>query len=204
MITVINSGTGNIASVSRALNYLKIPHAVSDKPDEIAKSQKLIFPGVGNFFEVAVRLRALGLDKVLKDKVLGEKTPILGICLGMHLFSGFGEEGGGAEGLNFIKGKVSRHRAAEHNLRLPHIGWNDVRSRGFKIFDSIPDNSCFYFVHSYELIAQEPVTNAAYSHYGVDFLAAVQKGHIIGVQFHPEKSQGPGLKLLKNFCEDKF
>lgn len=204
MITVINSGTGNIASVSRALSCLKIQHTVSDRPNEIARSQKLIFPGVGNFFEVAVRLRSLGLDKVLKDKVLGEKTPILGICLGMHLFSSFGEEGGGAEGLNFIKGRVSRHRAAEYNLRLPHIGWNDVRSNGFKIFDSIPDNSCFYFVHSYELITQEPVTNAAYSYYGVDFLAAVQKGHIIGVQFHPEKSQGPGLKLLKNFCEDKF
>ena len=129
LITVINSGTGNIASVSRALNYVKIPHAVSDKPDEIAKSQKLIFPCVGNSLEVAVRLRALGLDKVLKDKVLGEKNTYFGNLPGYASFPGFGEEGGGAEGFNFTKGKVSRHRAAEHNLRLPHIGWNDVRSR---------------------------------------------------------------------------
>ncbi len=149
-------------------------------------------------------MKALGLDKVLKDKVLAKKTPILGICLGMQLFATFGEEGGGAEGLNFIKARVSVHRAAKHGLVLPHIGWNDVNFNGFKVFDSIADNSCFYFVHGYELVAQEPLTAAAYSNYGVDFLSAVQKGHIIGVQFHPEKSQESGLKLLKNFCEGKF
>ncbi len=203
MITVINLGTGNIASVSRALKYLKIPHAVSDNPGDVSKSEKLIFPGVGNFFEVAARLKALGLDKLLKDKVLGDKVPILGICLGMQLFAGFGEEGGGTEGLGFIKGRVLRHRASQHGLRLPHIGWNDVRFGDFKVFSSINDNSCFYFVHSYEMITDEPVTSA-FSNYGVDFLAAVQKGHILGVQFHPEKSQEPGLKLLKNFCEGRF
>jgi len=203
MITVINIKIGNIASVSRALTYLNIPHVVANDPKVVSRAEKLIFPGVGNFFEAVTRLKSSGLDEVLKKRVLQDKVPILGICLGMQLFATYGEEGGGCEGLNFIRGNIVYHRAKQQGLRLPHIGWNNVRTDGLKIFDAIPDDTCFYFVHSYEIVPSEAV-KAAYSNYGVDFVAAVQKDHIIGVQFHPEKSQEGGLRLLKNFCEEKF
>lgn len=203
MITVINLRIGNIASVSRALKHLNIPHAVTDKPDEVSGAEKIIFPGVGNFSEAVKRMKHLGIDKALTQRVLIDKVPILGICLGMQLFASSGEEGGVSEGLNFIKGRVAYHRAQGKGLRLPHIGWNDVNFKDFRIFDSIKNNSCFYFVHSYEFVPSEPV-KAAYSNYGVDFVAALQKEHIIGIQFHPEKSQEAGLMLIKNFCEGKF
>lgn len=203
MTTVINIKIGNIASVSRALKYLKIPHAVTSDPKVVSQAEKLIFPGVGNFFEAVMRLKSLGLYEVLRKRVLEDEVPILGICLGMQLFATRGEEGGGCAGLNFIQGNVVYHHAKQQGLRLPHIGWNDVRADGLRIFEAIPDNSCFYFVHSYEIVPSETV-KAAYSNYGVDFVAAVQKGHIIGVQFHPEKSQENGLRLLKNFCEGRF
>lgn len=203
MITVINLKIGNIASVSRALKYLGVEHIVTNCPEEIASAEKIVFPGVGNFSEASVRISALGLDTILRKKVLKEKTPILGICLGMQLFATYGEEGGMAKGLDFIKAKVTRHRAANYNLRLPHIGWNEVNFSNMKIFNSVANNACFYFVHSYEFVPQESV-EAAYSNYGIDFVAMVKKDNIIGVQFHPEKSQAAGLRLLKNFCEGIF
>ena len=201
MITVIDLHIGNIASVSRALKHLSIPHFVADDTGAAVAADKLIFPGVGNFFEASKRLRSSGFDVLLRHKVLEQKTPILGICLGMQLFATYGEEGGRSEGLDFIKGKVSFHRASGKGLRLPHIGWNEVKYENFKVFDSIPNDSCFYFVHSFELIPSDEGVKAAYSNYGVDFVAAVQKDNIIGCQFHPEKSQKAGLKLLENFCK---
>lgn len=199
LITVIDLKIGNIASVSGALKYLGITHKISDARNDIESAEKLIFPGVGNFSEAAKRIRALGIDKSIRKKVLEEKMPILGICLGMQLFANYGEEGGISEGLGLIKGKISYHRAADLGLRLPHIGWNEVSYKNFKLFDSIENNSCFYFVHSYEMVPEETLT-IAYSDYGVKFVAAVRKDNIVGVQFHPEKSQKAGLKLLDNFC----
>ncbi len=203
MITVINLKISNIASVTRALKYLKVEHNVCDKPEGIMSADKLILPGVGSFAEGVLRLRNSGIGLALRKKVMDEKVPILGICLGMQLLASTGEEGGVSEGLGFIKGRVSLHRAGENGFKLPHIGWNDVRFDNFRVFDSIPDNSCFYFVHSYEMIVEEPAV-CAYSNYGVDFVAAIKKDNILGTQFHPEKSQDFGLMLLKNFCEDKF
>ncbi len=203
MITVIDLKIGNIASVGNALKSLMVDYVISDKFEDISNADKLIFPGVGNFFEAAKRLKTSGIDKILRNKVLMGKTPILGICLGMQLLASYGEEGGGAEGLNLIQGKVAFHRASTFPLRLPHIGWNDVNGSDLKLFDSIKNGSCFYFVHSYEVLPLENV-QIAYCNYGVDFAAAVQKDNIIGVQFHPEKSQEAGLKILKNFCEGNF
>jgi len=200
LITVIDLGISNITSVSRALQRLGVQHLVSGLPGDVEGAGQLILPGVGSFAEAAKRLRESGLDTVLKKAVLKERKPILGICLGMQLFASYGEEGGGAPGLDFIRGKVLYHRASQLNLRLPHIGWNDVHFNGFNIAQSPNGNSCFYFVHSYEFIPEESV-NTAISHYGVDFVAAIQKDNILGVQFHPEKSQGAGLKLLENFCK---
>ena len=200
MITVIDLGISNITSVSRALQRLGIQHLVSGQPEDVEGAGQLILPGVGSFAEAVKRIRQAGLEAALKKAVLEDKKPILGICLGMQLFASYGEEGGGAQGLDFIRGKVLYHRASQTNLRLPHIGWNDVHFNGFSIAGSLNGNSCFYFVHSYEFIPEEPV-KVALSHYGVDFVAAIQKDNILGVQFHPEKSQEAGLKLLENFCK---
>jgi len=203
LITVIDLKIGNINSVSKALKYIGIKHQVSDSPAEIKKSKKIIFPGVGNFTEAAKRMKSLGIDDVLKERVVGNKVPILGICLGMQLLANYGEEGDGSEGLGFIKGRVVYHRASQNGLCLPHIGWNEVDYRDIKLFDGIDNRSCFYFVHSYEFIPEEQV-EVGYTNYGYDFVSVVQKDHIIGAQFHPEKSQRLGLRLLENFCGGKF
>lgn len=204
MITVIDLNIGNVNSVSKALKYLKVEHKVTADPDDVLKADKIIFPGVGSFYEASNRLKNTGMKEVLKKRVLEDKIPILGICLGMQLLATTGEEVKKAEGLDFIKGIVKILRASEKGLRLPHIGWNDVNfKKDFKLFDTIKPGSCFYFVHSYEMIPSEDVTSA-YANYGVDYVAAVQKENILGVQFHPEKSQQVGLKILKNFCEGRF
>ncbi len=199
MISVIDLKICNIASVLRALDTLGLENKVVDDPKDIGQPDKLILPGVGNFFEASNRMRSLGWDLLLREKVLEEKVPILGICLGMQLFASYGEEGGQSKGLDFINAKVSYLRSSHENLRVPHVGWNDVSRCDMPIFDSLEGDNCFYFVHSYEMIIQESV-QAAYSNYGVDIVAAVQKDNIVGVQFHPEKSQKAGLTLLQNFA----
>jgi glutamine amidotransferase len=119
----------------------------------------------------------------------------------MHLFATHGEEGGECRGLGLIKGRVKLLPVKEARLPLPHIGWNEVHFNGFGLFSSIEDGACFYFVHSYALVPEEPMETAL-SDYGSSFVAAIRKDHIVGVQFHPEKSQTVGLTLLKNFCKD--
>ena len=200
MITVIDIGIGNISSVGNALRHLGIPFRMSGRPEEINSAEQLIFPGVGNFAEAAKRLEIFGIDNILRKRVLEDRVPILGICLGMQLFASYGEEGGDNKGVGLIKGKVSLLRTAPP-LPLPHIGWNELHFDDFRLFRSIQDGTCFYFVHSYEMIVEEPLT-IAYSDYGVQFVAAIQKDNIVGVQFHPEKSQKAGLTFLNNFCRN--
>ena len=203
MITVIDLDIGNVNSVGKALKYLKVEHIISNKHEDILNADKIIFPGVGSYHEASKRLKTSGIKKILTQRVIEDKIPILGICLGMQLLATTGDEVKKSEGLDFIKGEVKLLRSSKHGLRLPHIGWNDVHFKDFKLFDSIKDGSCFYFVHSYEMIPSEKV-KIAYTNYGVDYVAAIQKDNILGVQFHPEKSQQFGLKLLKNFCEGKY
>lgn len=203
MITIIDLDIGNVNSVSKALKYLKAEYKITSLVEDVESADKIIFPGVGSFYEAANRMNKTEIKKVLTKKVKEGKTPILGICLGMQLLATTGYEVQKSKGLDFIKGEVKLHRASEENLRLPHIGWNDVNYKDFKFFDSIKNGSCFYFVHSYELIPSEEV-KVATANYGVDYLAAFQKDNIMGVQFHPEKSQRVGLQLLKNFCEGRF
>ena len=203
VITVIDIGIGNISSVGNALKQLDIPFRMTDRPADIAQAEKLIFPGVGTFAEASQRISTQGIREVLRKKVLEDHIPILGICLGMQLLASTGDEGGRCEGLDLIKAHVSLMRPSSPALPLPHIGWNDVHFDGFKCFNAIQNGACFYFVHSYEMIVAEPVIKAV-SEYGVQFVAAVQKDHIVGTQFHPEKSQKAGLTLLNNFCRDFY
>lgn len=200
MITVIDIKIGNVGSVVNALKKLNYDYNITSDPNEIRNSTKLILSGVGSFHEAAKRLKNSGIYDVIRQKVLNENTPILGICLGMQLMAKIGMEGGGAQGLGLINGKVEYLRSGLLNMRLPHVGWNSVNGKNIPIFDSIPDDTNFYFVHSYELLLNESVL-VAKCNYGVNFIAAFQKKNIMGTQFHPEKSQTYGLILLNNFLK---
>ncbi len=189
-----------MGSVTRALEKLKFPYQVTDNPELIKKSEKMIMTGVGSYREASNRMKLLGIDSAIRQKVIEEKTPILGICLGMQLLASVGMEGGESEGLGLIKGKVKYHRCTSLDMRLPHVGWNNVHSGDLSLFKSLPENSHFYFVHSYELLLDEDIPIAT-CNYGVNFVAAIQKDNIMGTQFHPEKSQTAGLSLMQNFLK---
>lgn len=200
MITVIDLEISNIASVCKALKKIGAEYKVVNSAQEVLVAEKIILPGVGSFYEGMKRIRSLGLEEAIKKAALEKNRLILGICLGMQLLAESGEEGQETQGLGLVKASVSYHRAAKENLSLPHIGWNDVNPDNVALFDSIPHGSCFYFIHSYEFVPAEEI-KVAYCNYGVDFVAAFQKDNIFGVQFHAEKSQKVGLKLLTNFCK---
>jgi imidazole glycerol-phosphate synthase subunit HisH len=198
LITIINLKIGNVGSVVRAVEKLNFRCHVTNDPKVINKSDKIILTGVGSFHEATNRLHSFGIYDVIRKKVLNENTPILGICLGMQLLAYEGMEGGKSKGLGLIKARVKYLRRDSMNLKLPHVGWNNVNFKEMTLFNTINNNSYFYFVHSYELLLEQDIPHAI-CHYGVDFIAAIQKDNIMGVQFHPEKSQVAGLCLINNF-----
>jgi|TARA_B100001964_G_C14056675_1_gene519500 glutamine amidotransferase len=204
MITIIDLGLGNINSVSRALDYLGITNRISDNIHDVEHAEALILPGVGNFSEASNRLCLTDMVTTIQHEVLNNKKPFLGICLGMQLLAETGEESGVSQGLGLIKARACKLRSETKGYRLPHIGWNDVAGNNMNLFSNIEDRSCFYFAHSYEIILEDKDVEYAICNYGVDFVAVVKKNNIVGVQFHPEKSQKPGLQLLKNFIQGVF
>lgn len=198
---IIDIGLGNVNSVSRAIRYLGFDFKLCKEPGDLDSVDKIILPGVGNFGAAVSILRETSFDKAIKKQSLESKKPILGICLGMQLLAEYGEEGGGAEGLDLVRGRVKLHRGGSKEVSIPHIGWNEVYHQGGVLYEGIDSSVCFYFVHSYELILEATLPHVAITNHGVDFVASFEDGHIFGVQFHPEKSQGKGLQLLKNFIE---
>lgn len=200
MVAIIDCGVGNHTSVSNALSFLRIPACITSEPDVIASSTHLIFPGVGSFGEGMAGLRERGLRPVLIDEVLRKKKPILGICLGMQLFASEGFEHGHHEGLGFIPGKVEKVDTSASGLRLPHIGWNDVRIVGdHRITQGFDHPPIFYFVHSYHFIPADPSVIAGVCDYGHEVVALLKKDNIVGAQFHPEKSHDDGMAIFRNF-----
>lgn len=204
MIVIVDLGLGNINSVSRALRYLGALHSVSSDAAAIESADKLILPGVGNFSEASRRIYSGELADRIMEQVIGKRKPLLGICLGMQLLAESGEEGGASKGLGIIKANVSKLKSEQSGNRLPHIGWNDVANNGMKLFSGVPDHTPFYFVHSYAMTLDDKSVKSATCNYGVDFVAAIQKENVCGTQFHPEKSQGPGLQVLKNFINGEY
>lgn len=202
LVAIIDCGVGNHTSVYNALSLLKVPVEITSDPDTIASSTHLIFPGVGSFVEGMEGLQGRGLIGLIKEEVMMKKKRILGICLGMQLFASEGFEHGHYEGLGFISGKVMKIDTSVSGLRLPHIGWNDVRTTGdhaiTKGFDHPP---IFYFVHSYHFIPDDPSVIAGVCDYGVDVTALIESANIFGAQFHPEKSHDDGMQIFKNFLE---
>jgi glutamine amidotransferase len=208
-VTVVDYGSGNLRSAAKALekankdNNLKYNIQISSDPDVIKKSDKIVLPGQGSFKDCKEGLLKIkGLVEELNNYVLIKKKPIFGICVGMQLFATYGLEEKKMDGLNWIKGKVKKINVKDSKFKLPHMGWNEIEIVGNnKYFIDIKDLDHMYFIHSYEFEPEETKTIKAYTNYNKKIVAAVEKNNIFGTQFHPEKSQYNGLKILGNFLK---
>ncbi len=208
VVGIVDYGMGNLRSVSKALESLGFPTVVSGNPGELSRCAGIVLPGVGAFRDCMKNLGRQGLLPLLAD-ALGENRPFLGICLGLQVLFSESEEFGRHEGIGFFPGKVVRFPSARREdaqeagasaLKVPHMGWNSVEvTMDHPVFRGIPSGSYFYFVHSYYVEPEDPSIVACRTTYGVPFAAAVGKGNLTAVQFHPEKSQGAGLAVLANF-----
>jgi len=198
-IAVVDYGMGNRRSVEKALEHVGVPARVSSDQAELRDADGLVVPGVGAFPRAMQNLRELGLDELIRERV-ASGTPVLGICLGMQLAFDSSSEHGGAAGLGIIAGEVAA--LSPGRLKLPHIGWNEVRFTrpDSPLIAGLPSECAFYHVHSFAAVpdCQEDVLGVA--GYGAPFVSAVQRGSFYGVQFHPEKSSAAGLRLLANFA----
>jgi len=196
MIVIVDYGMGNLRNVRRGFAEVGYDATVTDDPHVIAHAEKVVLPGVGAFGEAVRRIDSKGLRVPLLEQI-GKGTPLLGICLGMQLLYRTSEESPGVPGLGVLTGEVKKF---SHDLKVPHIGWNDVvASPGQPLLDATAGGRCFYFVHSfYAPLSDDTIARTSY---GIDFSSAVMKGKVFGVQFHPEKSQDAGLQILKRFAE---
>lgn len=199
-ILILDYGMGNLNSVKRRLTRLGIQAQVSGRPEDVFNAGKLILPGVGHFAKAVSNLKNSGLWKALNEAVLVQKKPILGICLGMQLMAAYSEEGN-AEGLGWFDAEVVRFRINDSRFKVPHMGWNTlIPARESILLSEEARISEFYFVHSYHWQTSVETDILTRTEYGYPFVSAVEKNHIHGVQFHPEKSHAAGGEMLMNFC----
>ena len=205
MITIIDLNIGNIGSVMNMIKHVGADCVVSSNADEIKKATKLILPGVGSFDKAMNQLRHKNLEEVINEKATLQKTPLLGICLGMQLLTNSSEEGK-EKGLGLIPAETLSFNKAfdvkEINERIPHMGWNDIRvEQENDLTKNLIESSRFYFVHSYYVKCSNKENCLMTSNYGFDFASAIVKNNVFGVQFHPEKSHKYGKKLISNFVK---
>jgi glutamine amidotransferase len=203
MIIVLDYGVGNLGSILNMLRKIGAPASVSSNPEEIARADKLILPGVGSFDNGMTNLRNSGLLPTITKKVLENETPILGICLGMQLLTKSSEEGD-SPGLGWIDAQTVRFSFGNGAslLKIPHMGWNTIQlSSPSRLFDGFGADARFYFVHSFHVVCKDEGDVLARTVHGYEFASAFRRGNIFGTQFHPEKSHKFGIKLLKNFVE---
>lgn len=204
MVGIIDYKAGNIKSVERALAALGCQYIIADKPTDLEKASKLIFPGVGDAQYAMEQLKLSGFDSFLREKV-AQQVPVLGICLGSQIVFDFSEEGD-TPCLGLIPGSIRHFSSIETNfpLKVPHMGWNNLQYGGGAgdsgLFAGISEEQSYYFVHSYVIQPEDESVIVATADYGITVPAAVRKGSLVAVQFHPEKSGEPGLRLLRNFC----
>lgn len=203
-VTIIDYGMGNLWSVASAMKFLGANPVVSKDPIEIANSNCLVLPGVGSFRRAMETIKAKKYDQAIAEALTNSKTKLLGICLGMQLLGASSTEDGETPGLGLVPNLVTRFSSNNViKIKIPHIGFSEVKNpKNSLLFANIPDNSCFYFVHSYFMeIANydEAKSHVATATHGTDFVAAIESGRICGTQFHPEKSQKSGLQLMRNF-----
>ena len=207
VIAVVDYGMGNLRSVSKALEHVVADNQrvlVSSDSDEIAKAERIVFPGQGAARDCMQQLKDLKLDKVVLQAA--SEKPFLGICMGMQVLMAHSEENQGINCLNLYPGDVrafadeALHSKMQH-LKIPHMGWNNVsQRRGHPLWQGIEDNKRFYFVHSYYIDPDDKALIAGTTDYGIEFVSVIARDNVFAAQFHPEKSAHDGLQLLRNFC----
>ncbi len=202
MIGIIDYNAGNITSVERALKSLNIEYILSKNPADLENCDKLIFPGVGDAAYAMVQLKESGFDKFIKEKT-SKGIPLLGICLGSQIIFDWSEEGN-TNCLGLIKGKIQHFYTInpalkQQEIKVPHMGWNNLTKKECPILKDLPDSADFYFVHSYVICPDNEQVIMATADYGIKVPAVIQQNNIFACQFHPEKSGTVGLKILENF-----
>jgi len=201
VISIVDYGMGNLRSVEKSFTSQGIEVRVTEDPGDIEDSSGLVVPGVGAFGDCVRNLRERSMTGPIRDFIESGR-PFLGICLGFQVLFESSEEAPGEEGLAVLKGKVVRFRVEEKKLKVPHMGWNRVSApEQTRILEGIPQQSWFYFVHSYHVVSAEPGVGVLLSDYGGEFEAGVISGNLSAFQFHPEKSSDYGLMILRNFSK---
>lgn len=199
-VAIVDYDAGNLDSVRRAVQECGGVPFVVERPDQFAEASHVILPGVGSFATGMRRLRERSLNEGLQEYVHGRGIPLLGVCLGMQLMATRGWEGTETAGLGWIEGEVQRLRPSVPTERIPHVGWNEVDVvRRSPLFLGSVSGRDFYFVHSFHLACRDEEDVIATTPYCGRFVAAIERGNLLGVQFHPEKSQRAGFQLLRNF-----
>ena len=209
LLTVVDYGVGNLRSIAKSIekansdSNLNYSVKVSSDINDVEKSDKIVLPGQGSFKACKAGIDNIkGLQTELNESVLIKKKPIYGICAGMQLFATRGHEERTTQGLNWIPGEVIKLRLRDINLKIPHMGWNEIKVKNSSpVFKDLIDNHHAYFIHSYEFIPEDKKTVSLTTNYGKDVVAAVSFKNIYGAQFHPEKSQNTGIKILTNFLQ---
>ena len=207
-VAIVDYGSGNLRSAAKAFERalaeagLSRPVVVTDRPEDIKRAERIVLPGVGAFADCRRGLDALpGMVAALEEEVIAKGKPFLGICVGMQLMADVGLEHGETKGLGWIKGTVDAIRPADPGLKIPHMGWNDLGFNGARhpLFQGVADGAHVYFVHSFAFRPADPARVLASVDYGGPLVAAVGRDNLVGTQFHPEKSQAVGLRLIANF-----
>lgn len=201
-ITIVDYGLGNLRSLAGAFEKIGFSPLISSNRCDLESASHLVLPGVGAFGDGMNNLRSQGMDLILNELVLENHIPFLGICLGAQLIAMESFEFGHHEGLGWLNASVKKFDQDRLGLPVPHVGWNDLHQlRKSRLFEEIPEDALFYYVHSYYLECRAEEQIIGNCDYGAPFAAAFEKGNIFATQFHPEKSQRHGLRLLKNFVE---
>lgn len=202
MIGIVDYGSGNISAIAHIFKRQNIPYKVVANPDQLALAKKLVLPGVGAFDETIRLLDNSGFRSALDKAVIEDRTPILGVCVGMQVMAASSEEGS-LQGLNWIPGKVKKFLKSEidSRVKLPHMGWNSINCRlPCEMFSDIDVKKGFYFLHSYYFDCESDDDVLATASYGKKFACAINKSNVFGFQFHPEKSHSNGIQLFTNFA----
>ena len=205
-VTIVDYNSGNISSVINSFTEVakdKVNIIVTSDLNKIKSCDKVVLPGQGSFKTCIDALNKIdGLSNTLNEFVISNKKPLLGICVGLQMFADVGYEETETKGLGWISGKVSKIDNQNRKYKLPHIGWNQIKIiKDSKIFKDIEDNSHMYFVHSYEFIPNDKNVISATTEYSSNIVCSIEKENIFGTQFHPEKSDKIGLKIIKNFLD---